>query len=221
MGQYYKVVIGSVTGKRTKVYEPSQIVINGKKERIGAKLLEHGYLDGCIAKAMGKELMDTYRRVLWVGDYANGLSKDCKDPAEVSYLKQSSYYERVHQNVGKSIGIPTYEDVWGDKAGEHENLFEVNYHEEIHWASYYLVNKDKKEYVNLADYIHRSVYQWGNIFVVINPLAILTVVGNGLGSGDYKGTDMEMVGAWAWNLIGLTKTVPKGYKEITPTFMEI
>ncbi len=60
--------------------------------------------------------------------------------------------------------------------------------------------------MNLSDYIHRLVYQWGSTFAIINPLAILTVVGN----GRHLGLELD----------GLTKTVQEGYKEISPTIME-
>ena len=54
----------------------------------------------------------------------------------------------------------------------------------------------------------------------IHPLPLLTAEGNGRGGGDYHGTNMEMVGAWARCRLGLVKEVPEGFTEITPNFIE-
>ena len=218
MGQYYEILIGDKTGNKKELYNAAAVMMGKEKEFLGAKLLEHGLLNEPLAIGLGRKLMDSYHRVIWVGDYANGLTKGYGNPPEKSALGEPTYYDRVRENVGDGISIPSYEDAWSEGALKDMKLFSVDTLEFIDWKSYYLINKEKKQYLDLDDYIHRCVYQWGRRFVVINPLALLTAVGNGLGNGDYCGEDIELVGSWAWNLIGLSKEVPDGYTKIMPWF---
>lgn len=62
-----------------------------------------------------------------------------------------------------------------------------------------LVNYDKKQIVNLIDYREKAEDDWW----IINPLPLLTAVGNGLGGGDYHGSQMELVGSWAYDEISI------------------
>ena len=48
----------------------------------------------------------------------------------------------------------------------------------------------------------------------IHPLPILTCIGNGRGGGDYYGTNMDMVGAWAMDRITFTEEWPVAYREV-------
>ena len=57
---------------------------------------------------------------------------------------------------------------------------------------------------------------------IANPLPILTIVGNGRGSGDYDvGHDARKnrrVGSWVWDRISIEDTKPKGYRKINTVF---
>ena len=61
---------------------------------------------------------------------------------------------------------------------------------------------------------------------VLNPIAILTAVGNGRGGGDYFGSDMEQVGRWAGDAIFISEINPtdaeifQNYSELNVTFKE-
>ena len=78
----------------------------------------------------------------------------------------------------------------------------------------YIINFDKKEYTVMPKYEPKK---WN-----INSLSLLCAFGNGLGGGDYHGTDMDFVGRWAFDRIGLTndKNAIKGFTKITPKFKE-
>lgn len=57
-------------------------------------------------------------------------------------------------------------------------------------------------------------------FDSIHPLPLLTSEGNGRGGGDYKGTDMELIGTWARDIISVDSSVPQGFKELVCEFTE-
>lgn len=79
----------------------------------------------------------------------------------------------------------------------------------------YLINLDKKEYVDKS-----KCPKYGDDWdAKIHPLPLLTVEGNGRGGGDYGGNN-DLVGSWARNRIALVKDIPEGFKEIVPNFKE-
>ena len=104
----------------------------------------------------------------------------------------------------------------------------------------FLLNHDKKECVSLEKYIEKNarVQLWthteaeGVTFTdmdvyCLSPLALLTACGNGMGGGDYEGSDIRAVGSWALDRIELRKlspssgmSAPLGYKLINPRFIE-
>ena len=56
--------------------------------------------------------------------------------------------------------------------------------------------------------------------LTIHPLPLLTAEGNGRGGGDYYGSDMELVGTWARDVISVERQVPEGYSELVCNFTE-
>ena len=190
MGQYYNVVMGDENGKITGVFD-RYIMIGGQKEYTMAKLMEHAYLSNPFTNAISRKLMDKPQRVAWVGDYAYSLTNGGKSYGE-------NYYEDIRNSVGEDIAIPTFEDVYGEN-GEGVNYDVVEYSPTIDWENMYLVNYSTEQYIDMAEYIKNSENDWGEI----SPLALLTAVGNGGGGGDYHGRDDDIVGSWAWHLIGI------------------
>ena len=73
-----------------------------------------------------------------------------------------------------------------------------------------VINHSKNEYVDLLEYKEFTGEDWA-----INPIPLLTTIGNGKGGGDYYGTNMDMVGYWACDLIEVKNYIPAGYKNIT------
>ena len=71
---------------------------------------------------------------------------------------------------------------------------------------YYIINHSKKQYV--------EVPPQGNF----HPLPLLTADGNGRGSGDYSGTEMDKVGIWAYDIIQCGNEVPDGYTKLNVDF---
>lgn len=53
---------------------------------------------------------------------------------------------------------------------------------------------------------------------IVNPVSLLTTIGNGRGGGDYFGENSNKVGSWTWNIIEITDDDYEKiseYKDIT------
>ncbi len=74
-----------------------------------------------------------------------------------------------------------------------------------------IVNHSRKEYVKLS-----------NCREEINPLPLLTALGNGQGSGDYRGLDMSLIGRWALDKISVEfdENDLKDFTELETDFKE-
>lgn len=78
----------------------------------------------------------------------------------------------------------------------------------------YIVNHTKKQYVDITKVVEdRYGYR-------LHPLSLLTAEGNGGGGGDYRGSNENLIGSWARNIISVESSVPDGYEELVPGFME-
>jgi hypothetical protein len=66
----------------------------------------------------------------------------------------------------------------------------------------YVINQDKKTYFN-RDEVRKDLE--GH---VLDPLPLLTALGNGRGGRDYRGADTEDVGIWAGDRIRVSFTKP-------------
>lgn len=114
----------------------------------------------------------------------------------------------------KDLGFE-YDTVWGENSGR-----ETVHRTDFHLSSMrYLVNYDRKQVVDLKEYARRSSQDgW-----VLNPIAILTCLGNGRGGGDYypsKKSTPSYVGRWAMDRIYVTNEKPEGFRMIHPVFRE-
>lgn len=66
----------------------------------------------------------------------------------------------------------------------------------------YLINHTKKIFIDLDEYKELlKTEEW-----IVNPLSLLTAVGNGKGGGDFgkEQVGAKMVGSWTWDIIELT-----------------
>lgn len=221
-GQEYNVIVGDETGKLREVYRPQAVTLNREIHYDGDWLMENAFLGSLLAYGISLKLLGTYKRVIWLGQYANGMEMDHENTSKLS-KENSPYYLAVKKNVPVDVEIPDYDEPWKKGKDETVEIELASYdlhHFPMKWDSYLLVNKEKKEFLDVGKYIKRSLYQSGINMVVINPMVLLTAFSCASLMGDYYGTDMEFVGSWAWNLIGFEKSVRKGYKEISPTFIE-
>lgn len=154
----------------------------------GAKLMEHSYIGNNFVEAVEFLLIN------------NG---DDKGRWADSRIVWAGDYADLEEN-GKNIY---------DKIAEDNGLqFLV---EAVPSKYSYLVNWDKKEYVDKR----KCPYFGDNNDWQIHPLPLLTCEGNGRGGGDYEG-DNDYVGTWSRCVVNLMKEIPEGFTEITPNFIE-
>lgn len=102
--------------------------------------------------------------------------------------------------------------IWGDQS----NAVGVS-STEFRLDGKYLVNYSQDLYVDLDEYKQKSQEKgW-----VLNPLPILTAIGNGRGGGDYYGEACaDKVGTWAWDLISIEDEAPEGFVKLDLEFKD-
>lgn len=202
MGQGYRVILGDKKGKNISVYEP---VILLPDKKIWRDFMQC-FMDSYLPLAISRKLTKKSYRVIWVGENATSLSEP---------MREGSYREKVAHNISAGASIPSYEEAWKKDTVPPSRL---KLNGGVDWFSYYLVNREKKRFIDMSKYIRKNVYQEGLVLACINPLPLLTAVGNELHYAEYAGPDERLIGSWAWNVISLTKEKPGGCIEILPLF---
>lgn len=198
MGQYYR--IGMKIGGR--------VISNDRKytgsDYVMAKLMEHSYIGNwlldSVAAAIYKENREHNKPVhlAWVGDYADVYNVD-----EVSNVTN---------------GELAYGDVWGEKPLTPDHVFNRVKH--FGYRRRFLVNLDKKLFISFDRYLKNAKENRKDTNLTINPISLLTAIGNGRGGGDYEGTHKDLVGSWAWDRITIGDKAPAGFTELKITFEE-
>jgi len=208
MGQYYKPTIiyqdGSIASLYSHAYDS------------GLKLMEHSWIGNDFVNAVYSRILNKPRRIAWIGDYSDDDYETCGE----AYTK----------HFGLKDFMKCYSHVWKDE-DEKESIPPSMYTPEDlslindKTKEMYLVNHDRKEYLDLGSYIERCTVKDGNwVGWCVNPLPLLTACGNGRGGGDFHCNDTnighEQVGIWAFDELELTSAIPDSYQECTYTFME-
>lgn len=129
-----------------------------------------------------------------------------KNPSRVAWV--GDYSSEVDAERIQEI----YAKVWGNNDNGHK--IENN---KVSLQNKYLVNHTKKIFMDCNKYC--DSFMDGNSWI-IHPLPLLTVVGNGMGGGDYYGSHQEDVGTWYMDLISVEDTAPEHYQETSYTFYE-
>ena len=153
----------------------------------GAKLMEHSYIGNNFVEAVEFLLIDDgQQKARWSGQRIVWAG---------DYADEEEGSDRTLYDLVKGGGL--------------QMLIEA-----IPADYKYLVNLDKKEYVDKSKCPKYGEHDWS-----IHPLPLLTAEGNGRGGGDYCGND-DYVGVWSRDRISLMKEIPEGYTELTPNFIE-
>jgi hypothetical protein len=159
----------------------------------GQKLMEHSYIGNYLCLAVMYNLLNNAKRLVWAGDYADGEGGEDKPN-----LYSLSYEQKGCKTECKEISpdtLPTYNEL-----------------QEMFSKPVLVINHTKKVYFEMQPASNK---------LVINPIPLLTVEGNGRGGGDYFGTNDGMVGTWARNEIEISSETPEGYSQINePMFKE-
>ena len=209
MGQYYRgVVLGKTTKRRKKIIIKQAYCCYAHNN--GAKLMEHSYVGNWYVKAYEQALGGKFYGYpfVWVGDYADEMyntdvytkADEFIDDETKRNAKKEGYYLNgfVFEKLYKDGDIDTaHEDDFVEKVITKDNADKVDTYK-------YIINFDKKVAVEIPEYNEDT---WD-----IHPLPLLCASGNGRGGGDYSGINEEMVGAWAYDRIGLDNELPQGIK---------
>ena len=159
----------------------------------GLKLMEHSWLGNRFVNAVYTAIKDNSSLVGWIGDYSNDVGCD-KD------LYKYAWSNELGDTSSNSARIKP------------ENLF-YNEEEKKVYGEGFLINHSLYQYIDMKEYVEQSEDKvW-----VINPLPLLTAIGNGQGGGDYRGENMKLVGSWFMDEIEFSMEPPMfpWYSDVT------
>lgn len=195
MGQYYHQITETLDENGnlvTKIYNTQTISKSEMKsydDYNGLKLMEHSWWRNDFCTRLASTLLNKPTRLAWVGDYS----------------EEEDWKERGYEP----------KEAWVDE-NDYSYPPKVNFDMD---SVKYLVNVDKKEFVDLKKYKEKCDRNGWCIF----PISLLTALGNGRGGGDYHDCHpcYESVGAWAWDRIFITNdNIPNDYIELEVIFNE-
>lgn len=200
MGQYYMPLL---IGKDKKILRFYSHYYNN-----GLKLMEHSWVGNNFVNAVLSHIEDNPMRVAWVGDYSDSVDIATLGNGFISGRRSFLHY---------------YRKAWSDKSKaplvDGSELFPLR----TNHAAFFLVNITKNCYIDLQHYVEQNSVFYGNDTEpwCVNPLPLLTCIGNGQGGGDYYETlGSENIGTWAFDEIYITEEQPAGMPEATFAFQE-
>lgn len=181
MGQYYRPLMIFKDGTKR-----SALAHNFDN---GLKLMEHSWVGNRFVNAVLYEMADKPVRLAWVGDYSDSAVADGCNLGG-GYITSASEFLKIFTYLWGEHSKPA--DLPGDSPA-----FKLD----CQHADCYIVNLTKRCYIDMEQYVKsNSVKEW-----CINPLPLLTALGNGLGGGDYSGeVGKNDVGSWAFDEIYVT-----------------
>lgn len=215
MGQYYRGVILSKNTKKSEKINVKQSFCCYSHGN-GAKLMEHSYINNWYVKEYERALAEEFYGypLVWSGDYA-----DPHFNTDV-YTKALEFIDEAIIKNAKALGYRENKDGrWGEEfirdgitASETSFAIATPY-EELNTTYEYIINFTKKMFVRIPK-------KTGD-YLIIHPLPLLCADGNGRGGGDYEGTNMKLIGEWAFDRIGVANELPKSIKtELVVEFKE-
>lgn len=195
MGQYYIPVILKKDFRSYYKEKKAEVVIKPWEYNCGCKLMEHSWVGNDLCRICEGLLANKYYGYpfVWCGDYADDIRVYIFGDANKKYIDDEQEY------------LPyLFTDGLSERPKFNNEL--------PHYR--YIINLSKKQFVDM-DKICGNDEQW-----VIHPLPLLCSSGNGRGSGDYKGINMDKVGIWAYDNIGVVNEIPEGFTELVVHFLE-
>lgn len=200
MGQYYRPCFLNEAKTRPTSFAISYDFANG------AKLMEHSWMKNPFVAFIEKQMMDDPKRLVWAGDYADGIPFETLSKAEQTIIRKD-----YSGSSPKTVTLYALSGLTAKLIYTEELKDKYNHTFPSTPKQYkYLINYDKKEFVDKSKVPSNDGWQ-------IHPLPLLTCEGNGRGGGDFHGNEGELVGRWARDLIKVSSKksdIPKGFKEI-------
>lgn len=212
MGQYYKAVF--LTEKNKPLASVSSYDFGS-----GAKLMEHSWAKNPFVRFVERQLMVAPQKVVWAGDYADHEDPTTITESEIKLLAdEESEYWNAEKLKAEGVNLYSLADTIGriTHTESVKSKYEHDYREVAPLTAKYLVNHDKKQFVNKTK-VPKDGDGWK-----IHPLPLLTCEGNGRGGGDFRG-DSPLVGLWARDRISVVSTkaeIPKDFTELVFDLVE-
>ena len=207
MGQYFKAVL-----KRAD--SPELTLVSPRTFECFSKLTESAWVSNPFVCAVLQQCSEAPHRVAWVGDYANS---DIESREEVNlgngFVTDEESFKAIFKTAwpdGPNSPRPLpYCDL--DKSVDTfdlEYIYDETTKKSRITRDYWIVNGTKKLVIHMKDYVAENVDSDG---WCVDPLPILTAIGNGWGGGDYGGINTNVVGSWAFDEIFVSEEDPRNY----------
>lgn len=202
MGQYYKAVVIQENG--------DEYVLDPTRYGNGLKLMEHSWVGNDFVNLVLSFITGNVSRVAWIGDYSNEQNDNKKYNFGEGFISGADDFNKIYIDVWKNYKTKHIKQLPSDIKQVQFTCTETDF---------FLINLTKKIYVDLYNYCLESTDRDGQW--CINPLPILTCVGNGLGGGDYYGErGREEIGSWAFDRIYFSDLRPSLFTEVNLSFKE-
>lgn len=204
MGQYYKPLLIADDGTKQTAYSHDY----GN----GLKLMEHSWVGNNFVNAVLQNLDSNPQRLAWIGDYADCIPKeDCHFGG--GYIDDYDTFMKL------------FKAVWCNEDGVEKvtkiDKSQPEYRLSNEEADCFVVNLTKNCYIDMEKYVAENKKKDGEHFWCINPVPLLTSIGNGQGGGDYRGCDDNWdVGSWAFDKIYISALRPGNMEEVMYYFSE-
>lgn len=219
MGQYYKAVF--LAENQKPITSVSSYDFGS-----GAKLMEHSWAKNPFVRFVERQLMITPQRVVWAGDYADNENPKTITAREIKLLAdEESEYWCAKKLRKDGVNLYSLSDTIGRLTHTEsvKSKYEHDYKEVAPLTAKYLVNLDKKQFINKTK-APKDGDGWK-----LHPLPLLTCEGNGRGGGDFhintekKQGNIELIGTWARDRISVVSTkaeIPKDFTELVFDLVE-
>ena len=200
MGQYYKPLIVDKNGNIS--------TLHSHEFDNGLKLMEHSWIGNNFVNAVYILIHNNPCKVVWMGDYADDVSEDFA--IQAGGKKQFNIFYRSAWKRDDEISL----------GPEYFNGTDLSAFMTDDTKGMYLINHNKGLYIPMEEYIATNSAGSKDDLWCINPLPLLTACGNGQGGGDYRGINVNSVGAWAFNTLEYSDRAPEGFHSVMYNFKE-
>jgi hypothetical protein len=210
MGQYYKSVFLNENNKPISYAYSHDF-------GCGLKLMEHSWMLNPFVRFIENQLMLQAQKLVWAGDYADNENPETITNKEIKALsREDSEYWNAERIKKEGVNLYSLSELVGkithdETIPKDKSKYDYKYKKIAPLQAKYLINYDKKEFVNKTK-VPKDSDGWQ-----IHPLPLLTCEGNGRGGGDFRRDEVKLIGCWSRDKIGVAtkkSEVPKDFKEI-------
>lgn len=199
--QFFRPIMCS--NRRTTVFNRNYLM-HRKEHRSPDALTEHAVIGDKFVNSICEKIYNSHvpSKLIWLGSRSHKLIETLSsDFNGISPHKIKHFYLKYWSKSTYTTSVMASDFSITDK---------------------YIVNHTKKLFIDGAKYYKNSLVKIHNQIHCLNPIPLLTCVGNGCGCGDYiaptEDSDFHLVGSWAWDELSIYHEPPKDYRELDLTF---